>query len=269
MDNSNPSLYHCGTINQAFKNYPMKTLIYDLEVSPILGWAYEKYDTNILSIEHDYFLLSFAYKWLGEKQIHVVALPDFPLYKKDPWNDLELAKELHKVLGQAECVVGHNMDRFDQRKSNARMIAHGLTCPSFPRSIDTLKIARRNFAFTSNKLGDLAEFLKVPLPKMHVDPDQWIKAIKGDLKTWAHIKKYNKRDITVTEEVFKKLQTYAKVLPIEIDGDMKCTNPHCMSYSYQKRGYRLTQTGRYQAYQCNDCGRWFQGTEALENSIIK
>ena len=51
----------------------MKTLIYDLEVSPILGWVYEKYDTNLVEMEHDYFLLSFAYKWLGEKQVYFFA----------------------------------------------------------------------------------------------------------------------------------------------------------------------------------------------------
>ena len=60
----------------------MKTLIFDIEISPNLTWTYEKYDARIISIEQNQFILSVAYKWLDGKT-HVVALPDFPLYKKD------------------------------------------------------------------------------------------------------------------------------------------------------------------------------------------
>jgi len=140
----------------------VKTLIYDLEVSPILGWVYEKYDTNLVEMEHDYFLLSFAYKWLGEKHVYVHALPDYKTYKKDKYDDKELVKDLHKVLSEAQIVVGHNMARFDERKANARMVLNGHDCPNPHQVIDTLKFARSKFSFTSNKLADLADYLNIP-----------------------------------------------------------------------------------------------------------
>ena len=235
----------------------MKTLIYDLEVSPILGWVYEKYDTNLVEMEHDYFLLSFAYKWLGEKQVYVHALPDYKTYKKDKYDDKELVKDLHKVLSEAQIVVGHNMARFDERKSNARMVLNGLDCPSPHQVIDTLKVARQKFAFTSNKLADLAEYLNIPQKKMHVGSAQWIKAIHGDMETWNHIKKYNKRDIEVTEQVYLKLRSYMTNHPnMSVESGEMFNCPTCGHDDLIKRGPKITKSGYKQYYQCKGCGSY-------------
>jgi predicted RNA-binding Zn-ribbon protein involved in translation (DUF1610 family) len=235
----------------------VKTLIYDLEVSPILGWNYEKYESNMVAMEHDYFLLSVAYKWLGEKQVHVLALPDYKTYKKDRYDDKELVKDFHKVLSEAQIVIGHNMARFDERKVNARMVLNGLDCPSHRQVIDTLRVARSKFAFTSNKLADLAEYLQIPQGKMHVDSAQWIKAIHGDMKTWDHIKKYNKRDIEVTEQVYLKLRSYMTNHPnMNIDSNDPFACPTCGHDDLIKRGPRITKSGYKHHYQCKGCGSY-------------
>lgn len=259
VDKSNPPLYHCGTINQAFKNYPMKepnTLIYDLEVSPILGWYYDKYESNMVGMEHDYFLMSVSYKWLGEKKVYVHALPDFKTYKKDPYDDKELVAVLHTVLSKADIVIGHNMARFDERKSNARMILNGFECPNPHTVIDTLKIARQKFAFTSNSLADLAEYLQIPQKKMHVGGAQWIKAIHGDMKTWDFIKKYNKRDIEVTEQVYLKLRSYMTNHPNMTMDDSPILCQTCGHDDLIKRGPKITKSGWRQYYQCKGCGSY-------------
>ena len=236
---------------------PVKTLIYDLEVSPILGWVYEKYDTNLVEMEHDYFLLSFAYKWLGEKKVTVHALPDYKTYKKDPMDDRELVLDLHNVLSQAQVVVGHNMARFDERKSNARMVQNGLECPTPHQVIDTLKVARSKFAFTSNKLSDLADYLGLPQKKMHVGSCQWVKAIHGDMKTWEHIKKYNKRDIELTEQAYMKLRSYMTNHPnLHADSNDPFNCPSCGHDVLIKRGPKVTKSGWKQYYQCKRCGSY-------------
>jgi predicted RNA-binding Zn-ribbon protein involved in translation (DUF1610 family) len=235
----------------------VKTLIYDLEVSPILGWNYEKYESNMVAMEHDYFLLSFAYKWLGEKQVHVHALPDYKTYKKDRYDDKELAQDLHKVLSEAQIVIGHNMARFDERKSNARMVLNGLECPNPHQVIDTLKVARQKFAFTSNKLADLADYLGIPQKKMHVGAEQWIKAIHGDMKTWEHIKRYNKRDIEVTEQVYSKLRSYMSNHPnMNVDSGDAFACPTCGHDELIRRGPRNTKSGYKQSYQCKKCASY-------------
>jgi DNA polymerase elongation subunit (family B) len=101
-------------------------------------------------------MLSFAVKWDGEKRVKTYALPDYPLFKRDKENDRDLVKDLYDVFDEADILIAHNGDRFDIRKSNARFIQHGLKPPITYKTIDTLKIARRQkFKFDSNRLNDL------------------------------------------------------------------------------------------------------------------
>jgi transposase-like protein len=39
----------------------------------------------------------------------------------------------------------------------------------------------------------------------------------------------------------------------------------------KRRGFNLTKAGKYQRYQCNDCGAWSseRRTEKLEPSVLK
>src|SRR5271166_7117509 len=54
-----------------------KVLFYDLETSPNLGYSWGKYEQNIIEFKKQWELLSVAYRWQGEKEIHCVARPDF------------------------------------------------------------------------------------------------------------------------------------------------------------------------------------------------
>ena len=53
-----------------------KVLMADLEVSPSLGYTYGQWQTNVIKIERPPVLLSFAWKWLGEKETHCLTLHD-------------------------------------------------------------------------------------------------------------------------------------------------------------------------------------------------
>jgi len=127
-----------------------KVLFYDIESSPLLGYTYGLYDTTIIHVERDSHLLSFSYKWQGERRIRSHSLPDYRLYKKDRYDDTELLKDLHALMDSADLIVAHNGDRFDVRMANMRFIQKGLPSLPIKKSIDTLKIARSRFRFTSN-----------------------------------------------------------------------------------------------------------------------
>lgn len=234
----------------------------DIENAPNLGWTWDKFEQNVIAFKTPWFMLSYAVKWKGEKKIHVRALCDYPDYKKDKENDKSLVEDLRDVFDRADIIIAHNGDRFDIRKSNARFIANGLLPPSTYKTIDTLKIARRYFKFTSNSLNELAATLdcgaKLPNEGFHL----WKSCMEGDPAAWVKMKKYNAHDIVLLEKVYARLAPWHKSHPdITLYGE-KSDRPHCpacASDKMQRRGFEILLKRRRYRYQCQDCGKWSPG----------
>lgn len=238
----------------------MKILIYDIETAPSLGYVWGKYQQDVLGFERDWYILSFAYKWYGEKKTKAFALPDFKTYKKEPENDKELCKKLWELLDEADVVIAHNGDRFDIRKSNARFIQHGMLPPSSYQSIDTLKVARKYFKFDSNRLNDLGEYLEVGQKADVGSFNTWKKCMVGDKTAWKKMVDYNKQDVDLLERIYIKLRPWMTNHPNTnlYQGTMDCC-PACGSEALQRRGYSYTRAGKFQRYQCVACGAWSKG----------
>jgi ribosomal protein L40E len=231
-----------------------KKLFYDIETAPIVGTVWGKYEQNLIWTINDWYMLMFAYKWEHEKKTHVVALPDFKLYKKDPTNDLEVVKKLHELFNEADIVVAHNGDQFDQKKSNARFIYHDLEPVAPYQSIDTKKVAKRYFNFTSNKLDDLGTHFKLG-NKLHTDYTLWQGCMSGDMKAWKAMKKYNIQDVVLLEKVYQKMMPWMTTHPNIATIDNKpSVCPKCgAENSMQARGYRYTKVARYKCFRCREC----------------
>ena len=71
---------------------PSKIAFVDIETAPSLGWVWSKWETNVIDFKKDWYLLSFAVKWVGEKKVKTYGLIDYPGYKKDVENDEQLVK---------------------------------------------------------------------------------------------------------------------------------------------------------------------------------
>ena len=54
-----------------------RTLVYDLETSPLVGYAWSPWRTNLTGLKEDWHLLTVSWTWLGERGVHVVGLNDF------------------------------------------------------------------------------------------------------------------------------------------------------------------------------------------------
>lgn len=234
----------------------------DIENAPNLGWTWDKYEQNVIAFQTPWYMLSFAVKWMGEKKVHTHALCDYPGYKRDRENDKPLIKDLWKVFDRADILIAHNGDRFDIRKSNARFIANGLKPPSTYKTIDTLKIARRNFKFTSNKLDDLATMLhigrKLPTEGFHT----WRGCMSGDMRSWAKMKKYNAHDVVLLEGVYDELRPWHKQHPDVTLYGAQTRHPHCPkcdSSRMQRRGLEVLRSRRRSRFQCQSCGGWSTG----------
>ena len=138
-----------------------KILFLDCETAPNLGWVWGRYEQDVIDIHTHWHLLSFAWRWRGQKRISCRALPDYPRYIRDRRDDKSLIGDLWKLMDRADIVIAHNGDAFDIKKFTARCLFHGIGPPSPFKSVDTLKIARKYFKMDSNKLDDLGAMLKV------------------------------------------------------------------------------------------------------------
>src|SRR5690554_2502619 len=134
-----------------------KILILDIETAPILAhvWRTFKENVGLEQISFDWYILSFAAKWLHSDE----TLYFDQQYAKDVEDDTPLMQRLWKLLDDADIIVAHNGRRFDLKKINARFAIKGFKPPSPYRIVDTLEIAKKNFAFTSNRLAYLTDTL--------------------------------------------------------------------------------------------------------------
>ncbi len=223
-----------------------KVLLFDIESSPNLAYVWGKYQQDVIEFQSEWEMLSFSAKWLNGKSITL---------GRDTHSEKQLVTELHKLFNEADIIIGHNGDKFDIKKTNAKFLEFGLTPPSPYKTIDTLKIARRYFAFNSNRLGDLGQKLGLG-KKVHTGGFQlWQGCMKNDPKSWYLMKKYNKQDVVLLEKIYLKFLPWIQNHPALEQGS-GC--PNCTSTNLQKRGYAVTRKHKYQRYQCQDCSAWSQ-----------
>jgi hypothetical protein len=214
-----------------------------------------KYEQDVIEFAADWYILSFAAKWLDKNKIHVHALPDYEGYERDRTNDKALVGHLWHYLDQADIIVAHNGDRFDLRKINARAVLHGLGPPSPYRTVDTLKIARRHFKFDSNRLDDLSKYLGLGSKLPHTGKHLWLSCMAGDEEAWRLLRRYNRHDVVLLERVYLQLRPWSTTHPnltwfSRADGDC----PVCESHETKKSGWHYNRTSRRQRRTCLNCG---------------
>jgi DNA polymerase elongation subunit (family B) len=233
----------------------LKTKIasFDIETFPETGYFFDLWkEGNIVRITEHSYMLCWTIKYLDGRLI-TRSLPDYQGYKPGSKDDSKLVKELHDLFEEADILIAHNGDRFDIKESNKRFIFHGLTPPSPYKTIDTLKIAKRNFKFISNKLDDLGQFLGVGAKVKHPGFDMWIGCEAGDEKSWNLMRKYNRQDVILLEAVYHKLKPWHQTHPSNKE-DGHCNN--CPSIDLKKEGTKLTRSGTVQQLRCRKCGAW-------------
>jgi uncharacterized protein YprB with RNaseH-like and TPR domain len=235
-----------------------KIVFLDIETAPSLGWVWQKWQTDVIDFKQNWYILSYAYKELGEKNVHVKCLADYSSYVANTDNDKELVNDLWNLLDEASVVIGHNGDRFDLPKISTRFITHGMPPPSPYKSVDTLKIARQVFKFDSNKLDELGRYLGLGRKLPHTGFHLWQGCMQGDAASWKLMKQYNAQDITLLEKVYLKMRPWAKTHPQVNQGDLQAC-PKCGSNRVQRRGFSFTLLRKKQRWQCQACYGWHSG----------
>lgn len=260
-----------GKLRKPPKDGP-RILLYDIETAPILANVWRIWETNVglNQIQRDWSILSWSAKWYSDSQVMYMDLRK----QKNIENDKEILKPLWKLLDQADIVVTQNGVSFDDKKVNARFIKHGMQPPSSYKQVDTYRIAKKKFGFTSNKLEYLAKFLNVEHRKLTVRKfdgfELWKECMAGNPAAWREMEKYNTLDVRVLEEVYRRLSPWDSKINYGLYYDTPTNKCVCGSTTFVRNGYNYTPTGRYQRYKCTSCGAERKGkVNTLDKDLRK
>jgi hypothetical protein len=230
----------------------------DIETAPNLGWTWEKYETNVIEFVEERYMLCFTVKWLDGKSF-TYGLPDFAGYSKNPKSDKELVLKLKEFVDEADVIVAHNGDSFDIKIMNARFIVNGLMPPSPYKTVDTKKETKKKFGFNSNSLNELCTVFGIGNKASTGGFKLWKDCMAGKAEAWKKMKKYNKVDVMLLEQLYLKLRPWMKSHPNTAIHVGKLACQVCASTNTQKRGTSFSKYTKYQRIQCQDCGSWSQG----------
>lgn len=228
-----------------------KIILWDTEVSTALVKGYgPKWDFKCVEEVRPQQLMCYSWKELDARATHFVSMHDFDTYK-------EFIQSLADLLDEADISIAHNGIHFDDKMANTFFITQGVDRPSMRKSVDTCRVARSKFRFSSNKLDDLGTFLgvgeKVSISLIGIEDD----FLDGKRQAIRDMKRYNVQDVILLEKIYKKLLPYIDNHPnIGMYARQEGICSHCGSINLQKRGIKPRGTGLVQWYFCNDCRGW-------------
>jgi len=247
-------------------SHTLKRLFWDIETSPnvVLSWRVG-YDLNIAqdNIIKERAIICIGYKWEHEKTSHILTWD-----KKQC--DKAMLKKFLEVASEADEMVAHNGDRFDMPWFKTRCIYHGLDFQPY-KCIDTLKWARRQFLFNSNKMDYLARYLGIGA-KIKTEFGLWKDiCLHNSPKAMKLMTDYCKHDVVILEKVWKRLydlvnaKTHAGVML----GHERWTCPHDGSRHVHTHKTSVTAKG-VKAYmmKCLDCGHYYSISESVHSEYV-
>jgi len=241
-----------------------RILVLDIETfyMKLSGWVLYDANFSVGDIEEDWTIASWAAKYVGEPKMYYQDVSR----QKDKRNEKPILKGIWELINDCDVLLTQNGKSFDLPKLNAKFIQHGL--PPLPEKehIDTKRLAKKRFKFTSNSLEYLCKVLGTKHQKLKHNrfpgKELWKECLKGNKLAWKDMQKYNKHDVICLEEVYEKLRPWGVgvVLSKYVKGKADACSV-CLSNDLMKNGFAFKGQAKYQRYRCNDCGAITRGKE--------
>jgi hypothetical protein len=237
----------------------MRRLAIDIETSPLLAdvWGIWQQNVSLSQLRENARVLCFAAQWEGERV----------RFYSEWTHGLDMIRAAHELLDQADEVIHYNGVRFDTPHLNRELLLGGYDPPSPFKQVDLYRETKSTFSFPSYKLEYVAQALGVGAKVKHSGHELWIRVMAGDRSAQREMQRYNERD---TELLFP---LYYKVRPWitgpshgALTGEDVC--PACGSDDLRREGHAILLTGKYQRYQCRECGTWSRGTRRVSGTGI-
>ena len=239
----------------------MKVLTVDIETRPnvVHTWGLYKQDVGMPQLRIPGRVISFAAKWHGEKPV---------IFASEYHNGHEeMIAKAWALLDAADVVVHYNGSSFDMPWLKTEFLQAGLGMPAPWKDIDLYLVVKKNFRFPTNKLAYVTRELGLTGKLQHTGHEMWVDIMEGDpdtqRKAWNLMRRYNKRDVVITEQLLDKLRPFIKFPnPLLYDQAIDPETCQCGG-TYIKRGFAYTSVSAYQRYQCNGCGAWTKSGKRL------
>jgi hypothetical protein len=241
----------------------MKILFLDLETSPNLAhvWGLWQQNVAITQLEKSTEVICWGARWLGSDKV---------IFKSQHHHGKEkMLDELHKVMNEADVLIGWNSAAFDSKHIKREFIENGYLPPSPWKELDLMRVVKGQFKFPSNKLDYVAQTLGVGAKVKHSGFQLWLDCMAGDKKAWAEMKEYQIQDVNLLVDLYEILLPWINNHPhvAASKGEPEgCRN--CGQTNIIKSGKRVTASGTYQRYVCQDCGTFMSGAK-IQNAIYK
>jgi RNase P subunit RPR2 len=198
-------------------------------------------------------MLGWGAKWLFSSETKTDFVTAKEAINRD---DKRISKSLWKLVNEADAIISHNGNNFDIPKINTRFLLNGLQPPMPFISIDTRKIAYKQFGFSSNCLDYLGKIM-LSKQKIHTDYQLWIDCENGNQDSLDFMENYCKADVGLLEEVYLELRPWIKSHPnlaVLMDAKEQCC-PNCGSFEFEEgEGYYTTPQNKYVSVRCKHCG---------------
>lgn len=221
-------------------------------------WKQDIYPSQVIEPSS---ILCFTAKWLGE--------PEVEWRGRKPDGHKRMIRRAWKLLNEADAVVHYNGKRFDVPRLQREFLKLDMSPPAPFAQIDLLATARRKFSFDSNKLERVADELGIGRKEEHEGFRLWIKCLDGDLNAWERMRRYNVKDVRLTERLYvEKLRPWISGHPsIAAHHGVDCCT-RCGGQALQRRGYATLRTGRYPRLKCLTCKAWMRSTKRYDSTEI-
>lgn len=240
----------------------MKILFLDLETTPNLAHVWGLWNQNIAisQLVNHTQVICFGARWHGTKQV---------IFKSIHHDGQQaMLQEMHRVLDEADIVIGWNSQNFDIKHMNREFLEHGMTPPSPHRDLDLMRVVKQQFRIPSNKLDYVAQLLGVGAKTQHTGFQLWLDCMAGDDKAWKLMRKYQIQDVNLLIDLYAELKPWIRNGPnIAALEHIHTGCRNCASTNLQKRGTQLSGRTLYQRYRCNDCGTWNRGERTYTTQL--
>lgn len=252
------------------KNKGPKILLFDIETLPIEAYVWQLWDNNVAlnQIKKDWTVLSWSAKWLEDSDKNLMYAD--VRNEKNVRNDKKILQKIWKLLDEADIVITQNGVKFDSKKLNARFAIYNMPPPSPYKHIDTYRIAKRHFNFTSNKLEYMAQALGVKYKKLKHKKfpgfEMWSECLNKNIEAFKEMELYNKYDVLALQGVYERLIVWDNTINFNVFNPevMVCT---CGSKEFSENGYDYQKLGTYKRYKCKKCGKHYKdGVNLLKDT---
>lgn len=275
---------------------PVKFLIYDIEVSTLIGTTYNTWNANIIEVLKEQDLLSFAYLQGTIDKDHSIYdfnEDDIKCFTLDDVNrdSKELVKKLRDLIHESDIVCGFNNRRFDDKMVNSFILREGLQRPQPYKSFDLYSCIKNTFKFSRYGLDNISKlfgehgkteigyknldlicglnhdvvYQMNPTLSIYRHGDVYRKPTEDEIhEAFKLMKEYNKQDVKITYKVLKRVLSHLNNVPYNLQAmthiPFACVRCGSVNPNYKLADrMKYTKAGAYHEYECSECGSYASG----------